>query len=97
MYPDSEDAYFDMDYYKNKHMALVREKCGDAIKECSIEQGLGGGAPGSAAPYRVIARITVDSMDDFLAHVAPHDPDFAADVCNFTNIKPIVQINEVIL
>jgi uncharacterized protein (TIGR02118 family) len=97
MYPDAEDAFFDMEYYQNKHIAMLKEKCGDAIKECTVERGLGGAAPGSAALYRVIARISVDSMDDFLCYVAPHDPALAADVPNFTNIKPVIQINEVIL
>jgi len=36
-------------------------------------------------------------MDDFLTYVAPHDPAFAADVPNFTNIVPVIQINEVIM
>ena len=48
-------------------------------------------------PPRVIAHITVESMPDFLAHIAPHDPDFAADVPNFTNIRPVIQIEEVIV
>jgi uncharacterized protein (TIGR02118 family) len=97
MYPDSQEAYFDMEYYRTTHIPMVLEKCGPAIKECSVEQGLGGGAPDSPAPYRVIARLSVESMDDFVAHVAPHDPDFAADVPNFTNIVPVIQINEVIM
>ena len=97
MYPDAEDAYFDMDYYLNKHIAMVKELCGDAVKECSVERGLGGGGPGAPAPYRVITRLCVDSMGDFEKYVAPHDPAFAADVPNFTNIKPVIQINEVVL
>jgi uncharacterized protein (TIGR02118 family) len=97
MYPDAEDAYFDMEYYLNTHMALVREKCGDALKDCTVEQGLGGAAPGSRAPYRVTCRLSLDSMDDFLSDFAPHDPVFAADIPNFTNIKPVIQINEVVL
>jgi len=64
MYPDAEDAYFDMDYYLNKHIAMVKELCGDAVKECSVERGLGGGGPGAPAPYRVITRLCVDSMGD---------------------------------
>jgi uncharacterized protein (TIGR02118 family) len=95
IYPDAPDAYFDMDYYINKHIAMVKELCGDAVKGCTVEQGLGG--PGGPAPYRVIARISVDSMEDFEKYVAPHDPEFGADVPNFTNIIPIVQINEVVI
>ena len=97
MYPNGDDAYFDMEYYQNKHIAMVKEKCGEALKECTVVQGLGGAAPGSPAPYVVISSLSVESMDDFLTYVAPHDPAFAADVPNFTNIIPVIQINEVIL
>ncbi len=97
MYPNAQDAYFDMEYYQDKHIAMVREKCGDALKGCSVEQGLGGAAPGSPPAYVVVARLDVESMEDFLTYVAPHDPVFAADVPNFTNIKPVIQINEVIM
>lgn len=97
MYPDAEGATFDMDYYINKHIPMVNETCAPGIRECSVEQGLGGGGPGVPAPYRVIARITVDSMEDFEKYVAPNDPIFAADVPNFTNIRPVIQVNEVVL
>jgi uncharacterized protein (TIGR02118 family) len=94
MYPESEGATFDMDYYINNHIAMVKEKCAPAIKECTVEQCLDGPEPAS---YRVIARIGVDTMEDFLTYVAPNDPVFAADLPNFTNIRPVIQVNEVIL
>jgi uncharacterized protein (TIGR02118 family) len=97
MYPNGEDANFDMDYYTSKHIPMVMDLCGDAVKECSVEQGLGGGAPGAPAPYLVITRITVETMEDFEKSVAPHDPQFAADVPNFTNVIPVIQINEVVI
>jgi uncharacterized protein (TIGR02118 family) len=97
MYPNAEDAYFDMDYYRDKHIEMVKEKCGDALKGCSVEQGLGGAEPGSEPPYLVITRIDVESMDDFLAYVAPHDAEFGADVPNFTNIQPVIQLCEVVI
>jgi uncharacterized protein (TIGR02118 family) len=96
MYPNGEDAYFDMDYYQNKHIPMVKELCGVAIKDCSVEQALGEDAPGPPAPYRVICRLSMDSMDDFVTYMAPHDPAFAADVPNYTNIVPVMQITEVI-
>ena len=97
MYPDREDAFFDMDYYQNKHIAMVKEKCGHVLRECTVEQGLGGPAPGSPPTYRVIARLCFDSMEDFQTYVAPYDPEFIADVPNFTNIVPVLQISEVVM
>ncbi len=95
MYPNAEDAFFDMDYYINKHIAMVNEMCAPAVKDCSVEQGMDG--PDGPAPYKVIARVTCESMDDFMKYVAPNDPTFAADVPNFTNIRPVIQINEVVM
>src|SRR5437773_10674077 len=32
MYPRTEGDSFDMDYYVNKHMPMVRDRCGEALK-----------------------------------------------------------------
>ena len=47
MYPNSADAKFDIDYYVNSHMPMVKRKVGDALKSMAVEQGLAGGAPGA--------------------------------------------------
>jgi uncharacterized protein (TIGR02118 family) len=44
-YPNVEGKTFDMDYYINKHLSLVSESFGDALKGFAIEKGLGGGTP----------------------------------------------------
>ena len=41
-YPNTDASSFDMDYYCNSHMPMVREKLGDACKDAAIEGGLGG-------------------------------------------------------
>jgi uncharacterized protein (TIGR02118 family) len=97
MYPNADDAYFDMDYYRNSHIPLVEERCEGAIKSCSVAQGLGEAEMGSEPPYVVITYLDVESMDDFMKYVAPHDSEFAADVPNFTNIQPVIQVCEVVI
>ena len=49
MYPDAEDAYFDMDYYTNKHIALVKKS---AATPSRVQRGpgSGGAGPGAAGP-----------------------------------------------
>jgi uncharacterized protein (TIGR02118 family) len=96
MYPNREDARFDMDYYMNKHIPMVQEKIGAALKGCYVQKGLGGAAPGSPAPYLVICRLCFDSMDDVATHLAPHDKAFGEDVPNYTNVAPVMQLNEVV-
>ena len=96
MYPDAEDAYFDMDYYTSKHIGLVKEKVGHVLKGVSVEKGLSGGAPGSPATYAVVCRLQLENPED-LAAMAAHSPEFDADVPNFTDITPIFDIREVVV
>jgi uncharacterized protein (TIGR02118 family) len=95
LYPNSQSAKFDMDYYLGRHMPLVREKSGSACKGIAVDQGLAGGAPGSEAAYIAIGHILYDSVDAFQAVFAHHGQTLLADVPNFTNVQPVIQISEV--
>ena len=37
MYPNSEGAIFDIEYYCNKHIPRVEELLGDALKGCAVD------------------------------------------------------------
>ena len=97
MYPNEPGKRFDMDYYCNTHIALVKEKVGDALKGVTVERGLSGGAPGSPAGYATVCHLQFDSIEDLQTYMAPHDAALGADVPNFTDIKPQFQISEVIV
>lgn len=51
LYPQSAGSKFDIDYYVTKHMPMVRQKVGSALKGMAVEQGLSGGQPGTAPTY----------------------------------------------
>ena len=95
-YPNEKDKTFDMDYYSNKHMPMAAGLMGDAMKAMSIDKGLGGGAPDSSAPYAAIGYFYFESMADFKNGIGPHREKIKADVPNYTNIQPIIQISEVV-
>lgn len=95
LYPAGDKATFNMDYYCNSHMPLVKEKLGSACKGIAVEQGLAGGAPGAPPPYVAMGHIFFDSVETFQAAFAPHAPQFMADLPNFTNVQPVIQISEV--
>ena len=97
LYPNEPGNRFDMDYYCAKHLALVKEKVGDALKGVTCERGVSGGAEGSPASYAVITRLQFDSVEDFATHMAPHSPALNADIPNFTDITPRFQIGEVVV
>jgi len=55
MYPNSAGATFDHDDYRERHMPMVAERLGAALRRGTVDKGLGGGAPGSP-PRRGLAR-----------------------------------------
>jgi len=71
MYPNKSDARFDHDYYRNKHMPLVKARMGDACKYYTIDKGLAGGAPGSPATYVGMCHIFADSVETFQKSFGP--------------------------
>jgi len=95
LYPNTTDCKFDMSYYLDKHMPMVRNKLGPACKRVTVEQGIAGGAPGSPATYVAMGHLYFDSTDAFQAAFAPHAQAILADIPNYTNTQPTIQISEV--
>jgi uncharacterized protein (TIGR02118 family) len=98
MYPTGEGKKFDYDYYAKKHMGLVRERWGSmGLVKVEVDKGLGGGAPGAPAPYAAVGHVFFDSLANFQKASQAHGKELFADMPNFTDIAPQVQISEVIL
>ena len=76
---------------------MVKEKCGPAVKECTVEQGLGGSGPGAAAPYRVIARITRGLHGRLPEVRGAERPDLRRRRAELHKHRPVIQINEVVM
>jgi uncharacterized protein (TIGR02118 family) len=94
-YPYSGGSKFDMAYYLEKHMPLVRQKLGTACKGLAVEQGLTGGASGTPPTYAAMGHLLFESAETFQAAFAPHAEAIMGDVPNYTAIQPIIQISEV--
>jgi uncharacterized protein (TIGR02118 family) len=97
MYPNTPGARFDHDYYKDKHMPLVKARMGDACKSYTVDKGLGGGAPGAPATYVGMCHIFADSVEAFQAGFGPHAKEIMGDIKNYTDIAPVMQISEVVV
>ncbi|MBJ6798797.1 EthD family reductase [Geomonas propionica] len=95
LYPASKGSKFDMDYYCNRHIPMIREKLGVACKGVEVEQGVCGRDPGSPAPFAALAHLLFDSLEAFQAAFAPHAETFRQDLLNYTDIQPVVQISSV--
>ena len=67
-YPRTEGTKFDMDYYCSKHMPMVQERCGDALKNMIVVEGMSGGMSGQpsanvAFPYIGFGRSSVRTSE----------------------------------
>lgn len=97
MYPNTPDARFDHDYYRDKHMPLVKKRMGDACLYYTVDKGLAGGAPGQPPTYVAMCHIFCDSVDSFEKAFGPHAEDIRDDIPNYTDLTPIRQISEVVV
>ena len=94
-YPNSADAKFDMKYYLSSHMPMVKQRIGASLKGTAVDQGLGGGEPGSPPRYLAVGHLFFESIDAFQLAFATHGGPIVADVPNYTNTQPVIQVNEV--
>jgi uncharacterized protein (TIGR02118 family) len=95
MYPNSAGVHFDMTYYLDRHMPMVGKLLGSALKSMNVDEGLAGGAPGAPTPYVAMCHLFFDSADAFQAAFGQHSDVILADIPNYTNAAPTVQISQV--
>lgn len=94
-YPNNEGSKFDMNYYCNSHIPMVRQKLGAACKGAAVEQGITGATPGSRPGFIAMGHIYFDSVEAFQTAFGPHTEAIMADIPNYTDIQPTLQISEV--
>jgi len=97
MYPNTPGARFDHEYYRDKHMPMVKARLGAACKFYTVDKGLAGGAPGAPAPYVGMCHIYADSVEAFQKGFGPHANEIMGDITNYTDLSPVMQISEVVV
>ena len=95
MYPNGSGAKFDMNYYLASHMPMVKQKIGAALKGMAVEEGLGGAQPGTTATYLAMGHLLFESVDAYGAAFTAHAASIMADIPNYTNVQPIIQVSAV--
>ena len=87
-YPSSEGSTFDHDYYHANHVPLVQKAWSPT--STTVEKGVNG-------PHVAAVHVTFPSMDEFTAAMSsPLTSEVMADVANYTNITPVMQISDII-
>ena len=97
LYPNEAGKKFDVDYYRTKHMKLVGDRLKDfGFVRAEVDKGVAGGAPGSAAPFVCIGHVYFNALADFQKGMGVHGQEILADIPNYTNIQPTMQISEIV-
>ena len=86
LYPATDGADFDHEYYRAKHVPLCAETWKPARVE--IDRGVDG-------PYVAVVHFLFDSADALQAALASEGTAaITADVAEYTRIQPVMQISE---
>ena len=96
LYPATANSRFDLDDYLNRHTPMVEALLGPALRGVQIDRGIAGFAPGSPAPFHMACHLLFDSAQAFAAAFGPHNAVIQADIVNYTDITPVIWMNEVL-
>ena len=97
-YPNTEGGRFDHDYYVRSHAASVRELL-EPLGMVGFEVSRGiESMDGGKAPYTCVVTATFESreaMDEGFS--GERRERLLADIPNFTDVEPVIQVSEVLL
>ena len=97
MYPNKPDVRFDHDYYRDKHLPLIKSRMVAALKYYTIDKELSGQAADTPAAYVAMCHLLCDSVEAYQSAFGPYAYEISGDIRNFTNQAPIKQISEVVV
>ena len=93
LYPKTVDSRFDYDYYLGTHIPLVKARWTstglDRVDLLRATSTLDGSAPA----YELIGLFTFASREAASQSIGAHGAEIIGDIPNFTNVRPVVQIN----
>jgi uncharacterized protein (TIGR02118 family) len=95
LYPNTPGVKFDFDYYLRKHATLIDRLYGKCIAKLELRRGTTT-PDGKPAAYVATVNIWIADQEAFDAAGAKHGPALIADVPNFTNVMPTIQIDEIV-
>jgi uncharacterized protein (TIGR02118 family) len=90
-----EGNRFDLNYYFNNHIPLIKQKLGAECRRVEVDQGMAGADPGSKPPFIIMTHLLFDSIEAFQKAYRPHAAWVTEDRPNYTDSPPLIQISEV--
>jgi uncharacterized protein (TIGR02118 family) len=94
LYPKTDQSTFDYSYYTAKHLPIVRERWGSmGLVSLTPIRGVAT-LDGSTPSFEFLGLLAFESMEAMQAALAAHGAEVIGDVPNFTNVTPIIQVNQ---
>lgn len=87
LYPKTEGATFDHDYYRDRHVPMACEVW--SLDGAEVDQGIDG-------PYEAAVHFRFESMEEMASAMgSERTAEVQADVANYTTIVPVLQISQI--
>ena len=88
LYPETDGATFDHDYYASTHVPMALKAWG--LDGAQIDKGVNG-------PYVAAVHFTFESLEAMQSAMASEGTgELMADMANFTTITPVLQTSEIV-
>ena len=97
MYSNKPGMRFDHDYYRTKHLPLIKNRMGAALKHYTIDKGLADREGRPLSPYVAMCHLLCDSVEEYQSSFGPHAQEIREHIPNFTDETSIHQISEVVV
>lgn len=95
MYPLTLGERFDMDYYCDTHIPLVKKLLGSSCTSITVDQCLVGFDLTSPAPYVAVCHVYFESPEEFKMAYAASSAEIKLDRAGYTDIEPIIMFSRV--
>lgn len=76
-------------------MSIKKLSAAKGFRGVSVERGIEVADPKMESNYVAMCHYYFETLEDFLAAFMPHAAELQGDINNYTDIMPIIQINQV--
>ncbi|GAB3168854.1 hypothetical protein GCM10027291_18140 [Telluribacter humicola] len=84
-----------MNYFLETHIPLVKERLIPmGLQDIDLEEGLAGPTPDVLPAYALIGSLNFETLDQLQQAMDTHAAELIADIPNFTNVQPLMQVSQ---
>ena len=94
IYPKTDESHFDHGYYLERHIPLVKKRwAAHGLVRVELVRGVSA-MDGGACSFELLGMLSFGSREEMQGALAAYGAEVMGDIPNFTNVQPVLQINE---